>query len=158
MSDDTLSRAELNELRRKELEQIESEHGGITPALVVDAASDEDSALHDWFTWDDSEAAHAHRLAQARQLIRVVYVQDDKQQKGPAFYHVTTDDERRYVSVVRVSSDADLFGSALRELTVKVRIAVESVERLSELRDVPALVPIRRALLRAAAALEKVSE
>ena len=157
MGDETIARAEMNERRRNELEAIEREHGGITPALVVDAASDEDSALHEWFEWDDSAAAHAHRLAQARQLIRVVYVRDDKQQKGPAFYHVTTDDERRYVSAVRVSSDADLFASALRELTVKLRIAVESVDRLSELRDVPALVPVRRALLRAASALEKVS-
>lgn len=39
---------------------------------VVEAARSKNSPLHAFFEWDDSAAAHHHRLAQARSLIRCV--------------------------------------------------------------------------------------
>lgn len=54
----------------QELVRLASLHNGLLrPDVVVEAARDEDSPLHNSFTWDDTEAAHAHRLWQARQLI-----------------------------------------------------------------------------------------
>jgi hypothetical protein len=54
--------------------------GSLEAAQVLDAARPLESVLHSQFTWDDAEAAEAHRLGQARGLIRrykvrVVYEQ-----------------------------------------------------------------------------------
>lgn len=46
--------------------------GLLRPEVVVAKASVEESPLHSFFLWDDSEAAHRFRLSQARQLIRTV--------------------------------------------------------------------------------------
>ncbi len=55
-----------------ELERIRLCNDGILrPTDVVETAKDPDNILHDQFTWDDKEAAHQHRLQQARQLIRI---------------------------------------------------------------------------------------
>jgi hypothetical protein len=48
------------------------EAGRLSAENVVDEARDETSVLHTHFTWDDSEAADAYRLIEARQLIRHV--------------------------------------------------------------------------------------
>lgn len=56
-----------------ELRRLSEENDGtLTPEAVVEAARAEESALHDKFDWEDSEAAHKWRLFQARNLLRVV--------------------------------------------------------------------------------------
>ena len=57
-----------------ELETIRERDGNITPEAVLEQACDEHNPMHCEFTWDDSEAAHAYRLDQARSLIRSVEV------------------------------------------------------------------------------------
>lgn len=49
-------------------------HGNDLPRHIVDEARNPDSPLHSYFTWDDAEAAEAHRLTQATSLIRRVKV------------------------------------------------------------------------------------
>jgi hypothetical protein len=58
---------------REELHSLMSE-GRLRPEDVVDAARNPNSALHSYFTWDDSEAAAAYRLQEARALIKRVKV------------------------------------------------------------------------------------
>jgi hypothetical protein len=58
---------------REELHSLMSE-GRLRPEDVVDAARNPNSALHSYFTWDDSEAAAAYRLQEARALIKRVRV------------------------------------------------------------------------------------
>jgi hypothetical protein len=41
---------------------------------VLEAARDEDSPLHRYFTWDDTAAAAAYRLTQAEELVRRIKV------------------------------------------------------------------------------------
>lgn len=53
-----------------ELEQL-GRNGRIDPDNVVEFARNPETALHSRFDWDDSSAAHQHRLWQARQVIRV---------------------------------------------------------------------------------------
>ena len=55
--------AEINRL-------VKSGGGRITPRALVEAARGEESALHDYFEWDDSEAAEKYREMQARALLR----------------------------------------------------------------------------------------
>lgn len=56
------ARAELLALYRRD--------GFVTPESVVKAATPKSSPLHDYFTWDDSEAARRYRLVEAQGLIR----------------------------------------------------------------------------------------
>lgn len=59
--------------RIAELQKIQATNGGVLyPADVVSFARNPKTALHAAFEWDDTKAAAAHRLEQARQLIRVV--------------------------------------------------------------------------------------
>lgn len=73
---------------REELEAI-AKSGVLTPEEVVSAARNPNSSMHDQFNWDDQEAAHAHRLQQARQLIKTVTVEvvrvDNKVVLAPLF-------------------------------------------------------------------------
>lgn len=54
---------------------LEDRTGRLTPRAVVDAARDENHPLHGEFEWDDTVAAEAYRLDQARQLIADVRVE-----------------------------------------------------------------------------------
>jgi hypothetical protein len=81
----------------EELTAIFMRRGELTAAIVVDEATPEDSPLHGQFTWDDLEAAHQHRLAQARQLIRSVKIHvvegDVKSERVRAWIHVPAPSE-----------------------------------------------------------------
>lgn len=57
--------------------------GHLTPRATVDAARDPRSALHPHFEWDDAAAAEAYRLDQARELIRMIRIEDDNQENDP---------------------------------------------------------------------------
>jgi hypothetical protein len=81
---------------RDHLQAIYDQRGALTPALVVQEATDASHPLHDYFEWDDAEAGAQWRLNQARQLIRSVKI----------VYREATDQERRrmgrgYLSVRR---------------------------------------------------------
>lgn len=99
----------------------------LEPAVVVDDARNRLSPLHDLFEWDDSIAAHEHRLAHARKLIRsieVVIKRDGKEFQTRAFHNViirrNSHTERAYAAVERVMSEPELrqqvIDKALREL------------------------------------------
>lgn len=62
------------DLIREELQKLEVD-GNVTAARVVEAASDVTHPLHDFFEWDDSEAARRFRMIQARSLIQRVRVE-----------------------------------------------------------------------------------
>lgn len=64
--------------------------GKITPQMVVAAAVNVKSPLHEYFEWDDSKAGVAHRLEQARSIIRSVRI-----------VYTTTTSEVRSVVYVR---------------------------------------------------------
>ncbi len=53
------------------LETLVSRHGGhISPAILRDEARDPMSPFHQFFQWDDTEAAEQYRLIQASGMIR----------------------------------------------------------------------------------------
>jgi hypothetical protein len=54
------------EVYRNTLNEIEQRHGIISPHDVLREAENLSSPLHDYFEWDDDEAAHKFRLLQAR--------------------------------------------------------------------------------------------
>lgn len=97
--------------------------GELTTGSVLLDAEDESSPLHRYFEWDDSAAAHAHRLDQARTLIRRVKV---TLLKGPerepilVNAYVAKRDTNKdaapgtYVSLARVAGD-ETAAASLRE-------------------------------------------
>jgi len=60
------------------LESLHEERGSISADDVLEAAKPKDSVLHDYFEWDNSEAAHQYRLVQAREIIRSIVVKIEK--------------------------------------------------------------------------------
>jgi hypothetical protein len=58
----------------EELKDIQEEKGEIVPEFVVEAAKNKNSALHNYFEWNNKEAAHKYRLQQASELLRRIEV------------------------------------------------------------------------------------
>ena len=56
------------------LSQIYEDEGELIADHVVEVARADDHPLHPAFEWDDAVAAHAHRVEQARELIRSVTI------------------------------------------------------------------------------------
>lgn len=97
------------------IEQI-SGRGPATPRVVLDDAREPSSPLHSAFEWDNSVAAEAHRLHQARMLlgdlvINVIVVSDGHQVPVPVrAFHVatTTMGGDGYYSLERVQSSEEI--------------------------------------------------
>lgn len=108
---------------RDELQHIYEEHGQLTPALVLDTARNPDHPLHPRFTWDDEAAAEAHRIDQARNLIRsvrVVYREaDDKEgaRSVRAYHSVRTEEGCVYRSTDEVVASPFLTELLMRDMT-----------------------------------------
>lgn len=84
--------------------------GQVKAEVVVELASNPKHPLHGYFEWDDSKAAHDHRLWQARVLIaRVRIVNPDASNPTPipAFVSLVSDrhDGGGYRSVADVLAD-----------------------------------------------------
>lgn len=75
------------------LQEIANEnHGILRPETVIEAARPTTSPLHSSFEWDDTAAAKAHRLWQARQLIvSVTVAYEGVKGKAPVFVSLKKD-------------------------------------------------------------------
>lgn len=58
----------------KELEDIKRGKGDIPAAEIVRRARRKSNPMHAFFTWNNSDAAHEHRLSQARHLSRSIEI------------------------------------------------------------------------------------
>lgn len=68
------------------------EQRGIVHAKDVLAfAENSDTALHDWFDWDDSVAAYQYRLNQAREVIRLTITFAPKKEPQTTYVNLITD-------------------------------------------------------------------
>jgi hypothetical protein len=63
------------EIIKRELERIRDRHGRITPKMIVRAARNPNSPLHQEFIWDDRKAANLQREHRARELLTQYIVQ-----------------------------------------------------------------------------------
>lgn len=131
---------ELERIRQKDPDGI------LHPEEVVEAAAPESSPLHDYFTWDDTEAARQHRLNQARHLIRVtVTVLPGTNTQTRAYVSLSVDRPPREVGtvtggggfrdVVTVLSNEDLrrqlLQDAIKDMT-NFQNKFRTLEELSE--------------------------
>lgn len=89
------------------------EDGRRHPEQVVEVARNKRNPLHDWFTWDDSEAARLRRIDEARALIRVVSVEmvnNGRHFTVPTYVNLISDrkDGGGYRETQDVLADAEL--------------------------------------------------
>ena len=105
------------------IEQITAQAGGrLKPQHVVEAARKRSHPLHQHFEWSDKIAAEAHRLDQARQIIRSVTIVRDTDINGASAraYHSINDDGVSYRSTTEVQTSTflqlQLHKQALRDL------------------------------------------
>lgn len=109
------------------LEVIKVNNGGdLTADKVVSDAKETDSPLHTMFEWDDSAAAEAYRISQAKEVIRSLQIVfEDGPKGGVRTYEIvhTGTENRKPVNVFRSIEDvledprarAELLGRAFRE-------------------------------------------
>lgn len=126
-------------------EQVRKAHGAIEPATVVEVARNPKSLLHGYFTWDDKKAAEAHRLNEARYLIRSVEVYVTFPHRPDpiptrAFVSVGTQggdaEGQRFTSVHAVLADPDSRAQLLAKAWAELAAFRIKYARLEELADV----------------------
>lgn len=108
---------------REALQELCERQGFLTPESVLVEASREDSVLHSYFEWNDTEAARRYRLVQAGGLIRsckvTVTTSPEETRRVRAFTSVPREDGPVYVptgTALRLERDVVL-QQALRDLT-----------------------------------------
>jgi hypothetical protein len=114
-------------------------HGGkLEPVAVVEAARDEASPLHEHFEWDDTAAAHQHRLLQARKLISVhVEILPGATEASPVFVSLREDRlDGGYRTLISVMSDKDLRDKLLADAMADAEAFAVKYNSLRELADV----------------------
>lgn len=111
--------------------------GILTPDAVVEAASDPGSPLHDYFEWDDTEAARKYRLDQARTLIRVVRVDVQTTThaistvayvRDPALNNV----QQGYLHIEDVRTDAEKAAAVMWREIMAADAVMKRVEEISQ--------------------------
>lgn len=125
-----------NEERAEILAAIAERRGGILRAEdVVLEAADLTHPLHGEFEWSDAKAGAAHRVEQARSLIRsvrVVVVSGVTRISVPLYVHVPQRPERAgYVAMPRLRTDRDLAIEAILAEWEQVRARVERVRDIA---------------------------
>lgn len=109
--------------------------GKLTPHAVVEAARNQRHPLHKFFEWDDAVAAEAYRVDQAREIIRIVRVEDADAEDGNvrAFLSISDRSGTSYRRVGDVKSSVELQAIILRQ----AERDLEAFERrYRELKDV----------------------
>lgn len=111
--------AKLKSQMKARLQKIcEANDGLLTPDDVLKDARSKSSPLHGWFDWDDSSAAHKHRLYQARRLINVIEITPVRTERVeltvPEYIRDPRQgDKQGYRQTVAVRSDEELAKESL---------------------------------------------
>jgi|ERR1017187_9523967 hypothetical protein len=123
----------------KALRAIPLHNGKLMPEDVVNAARPKTSPLHSHFQWDDTAAAKAFRLWQARQLIRVtVEYLEEAQEKVEVFVSLSSDRKTGggYRTTVEVLSDEEMRAELLESARKDMLLFKRKYRQLTELAKV----------------------
>lgn len=89
----------------------EANDGNLTPEIVIAAAKKKQHPLHPQFVWDDTKAAKAWRLNEARYLIRSIVVQiigRETEEPVRAFVKIGTEKTPKYTAMHVAMSDTEM--------------------------------------------------
>lgn len=116
--------SKLNELLKK--------HGELRTSMVLEEAKKKRSPLHNEFEWDDTKAAHNHRLWQSRQLIKrfsvTIVEHDEKLINVPS---VIRKEEGTYKPAKYIVKSLTEFERAMNRALQNLSAAKEAVTILS---------------------------
>lgn len=135
------------------LEEIRQRHNGLLRAEdVVSEAEDERSPIHDYFNWDDSEAAHQYRLWQARQLITIIVMKLPDSRKSVQMYVSLHGDRNMpggaYRGIIEVMSEPTLRYQLIQEALNDLRYWERKYSKLQELAGIYEAIQTTRKKLR----------
>lgn len=125
----------------EELELISKKNKGLLrPEDVVEYAKDKNTDLHNRFEWNDDEASVKWRLHQARNLIRMVVIVEEKTGIGTRMYVSLNNDRDAvtggYRNVVSVLSHKELRKQMIEEAKQEMNVFRNKYSSLSELKKV----------------------
>ena len=101
-----------------QITRIENKHGECTASLLLDASKAKNAACHKAFDWNDKSAAHKHRLATARDILRSIEIT----------YEESPDKPIRAFQVVRKLDDEDDEDSKSRKVYISTDAALSNPE------------------------------
>jgi len=144
------------------LKEIAKRHDGVlVPNDVVEAARNSDHPLHDEFEWDDGKAAEAHRVDQARSLIKRVKLEVTVRQvtiEVPRYVRDTERDrEQGYVPTVRLRTESERAASTMAEEFKRLRGLAERVRGLAAVAELPDHLRVANAVMTALQSLDAVN-
>jgi hypothetical protein len=132
---------ELKKAAAAEINRLAKAGGGrITPEALVQAAADENSPLHGYFEWNDTDAAAKYRLMQARTLIRscsVIVKIESRKVPIPMYIRDPDMDSQAqgYVETARIRTDADAAHEALTREFSRAASMIHRARRLAAFFD-----------------------
>lgn len=93
----------------QELAKIAEAHGGrLMPEDVVNSARKTDNPLHPHFEWNDKLAAQSYRLDQARNIIRIIRIEDAENGDARPAYVSISDGGTSYRKLEEVVASREL--------------------------------------------------
>lgn len=128
------------------IERIAQASGGKASAAdVLAEAARSTSPLHSFFEWNDTKAAHEHRLEQARRLIRSIEVRrvGAPEDRVRAFHVVKAGPGEGYAPIGEILKSVDMSA----ELLKRAKRELEGwAQRYARLRDAAELAGVFRGL------------
>lgn len=117
-------------------EEISSIGESATPAQIVDKARDDTTELHKCFEWNDTKAAEAYRLQQARHVVCHLVIRETiREDKPPIRFFFKPDSMDGYQPTRIIARNQDsyqaLLDSAMRDLE-SLRVKYHSLTELEE--------------------------
>lgn len=113
---------------------LKDKQGRIKPERLVEAARNPDHPCHADFEWNDSKAAHKHRLETAKELIRqikTIVVYEDRKIVSPAYVH----DPRTlsdYIETARVAKSGTVSKRVLEDELQRIEDAINRAISVSQ--------------------------
>lgn len=125
------------EVAGKILQELTETEDGLTPQKLVDVSRDVNHPLHGEFEWDDTIAAEAYRVVQAKQLIRdITIVRDETQKKNDRGFVITPGQNHVYVPLQDALNNEEWKNNLLAAAKRDMIAFIAKYRRLRELTDV----------------------
>lgn len=113
-----------------------------TPQEVLEKARDEGTELHKCFEWDDTVAAEKYRVIQARTIMRMLVVVEDKPDPDvpPVRYFYKTTNGDGYKPATLVFRKDSEYQALLKRAYAELKAFKAKYSRLQELEEILALI------------------
>ena len=122
-------------------QELSETEDGLTPQNLVNISRDKNHPLHCEFEWNDSIAAEAYRVEQAKQLIRdITIVHDEEEKKSDRGFVITPGRNHVYVPLNDALSNETWKNNLLEAAKRDMVAFIAKYRRLTELTRV--IVPM----------------